>query len=156
VDAKGSLPTPDPNALAIRAFAFMFGLPVLLILLGLPLALWKEDWREQRPWQYVIAMAALWIVTALVLAQTRRERLSALREWFGRLRAADVVIALVLTAAGVAAMYFFSSATGLPRQWHLPTAAPVERLLWVPLCLSVGFCEEVIYRGYCLSRLTLA
>ena len=37
----------------------------------------------------------------------------------------------------------------------MPRSA-AEKGLWLVLCLSVGVCEEVIYRGYCLSRLARA
>ncbi len=145
----------NADALAIRAFAFLFGMPVALLVVSLPLVLAADKWRECRPWQYVVGMATLWIVAALVILQSRRERLAGLRKWFGRLRLVDVAIALAFLVTGTAVMYTFSHWTGTPRAWHLPQTA-AEKILWVALCLSVGVCEEIIYRGYCLTRLTLA
>ena len=145
----------NADALAIRAFAFLFGMPLALLVFSLPLFLAADNWRDHRSWQYVAGTAALWAVAALVILQSRRERMSGLRQWLGRLRLADLLIAVPFLVTGIAAMYYFSQWTGTPRAWHLPQAT-VERILWVALCLSVGVCEEIIYRGYCLTRLTAA
>ena len=150
-----STATVDTGAATLRAFAFLLGTPLLLLALSLPLAWATDDWREHRAWQYAVGVATLWIMTALVVAQARRERLSGPRDWFGRLRASDVAVAAALLVAGTAAMYLFSEWTGSPRAWHLPRGV-VEKALWILLCLSVGFCEEMIYRGYCLTRLIAA
>ena len=145
----------NADALAIRAFAFLFGMPLALLVFSLPLLIAADNWREHRPWQYVAGVAALWTVAALVILQSRRERLPGMRKWFGRLRSVDVLIAVAFLVVGIAVMYYFSQWTGWPREWHLPQTT-AEKILWVTLCLSVGVCEEIIYRGYCLTRLTAA
>ena len=145
----------DGAALAIRAFAFLFGMPLALLAAALPLVLLTDDWREARLGQYVVGTVSLCIVTALVLLQSRREPLPGVRAWFGRLKWADVAIAAGLLALATAVLWGFGRAAAGPRAWHIPRTAP-EIVGWVVLCIAVGVCEEIIYRGYCLSRLTLA
>lgn len=146
----------DAGALAIRGFTFLFAMPLVLLLVSLPLVLTVENWREHRLAQYAVGIVALWIVAALVLLASRREpSLPGVRQWFGRLRLADVLVAAVMLAAATAALWGFGCWTGGPRAWHMPHGAP-EMVGWVLLCISVGVCEEIIYRGYCLSRLSLA
>jgi membrane protease YdiL (CAAX protease family) len=140
---------------AMRAVAFLVGVPALLVLFSLPLVLTAGDWRQERIWQYVVGLVTLWIAAATAGVVARRERLSQLRDWFGRPTILDMAVAIGLLLAGTAAMYLFSEGTDNPRVWHLPVTG-AEKGLWLLLCLTVGFCEEIVYRGYCLTRLIAA
>ena len=145
----------DSGALTIRAFAFLFGMPLVLLAAALPLVLLADDWHEARLGQYAVGTVSLCIVAALVLLQSRREPLSGVREWFGRLRLLDVGIAVLLLAVATAALWGFGLVAHGPRVWHIPRTG-TEVAGWVVLCIAVGVCEEIIYRGYCQSRLTMA
>jgi len=148
-------PGVDSAALAIRGFAFLFGMPLVLLVAALPLVLLADDWHEARLGQYAAGTVALCIVAALVLLQARREPLPGVRAWFGRLRWADIAVAAVLLTLASATLWGFGLVAHGPRVWHIPRTGP-ETAGWVVLCLAVGVCEEIIYRGYCLSRLALA
>jgi len=158
-DPPGATPSPtvpvDSAALAIRAFAFLFGTPLVLIAAALPLVLRADDWHAARLGQYAVGTVALCIVAALVLLAVRREPLPGMRVWFGRLRLVDLGIAALLLAVATAVLWGFGHVAHGPRAWHIPRTGP-EVAGWVVLCIAVGVCEEIIYRGYCLSRLTLA
>jgi len=145
----------DRRTSAVRAVAFLVGVPALLVVLSLPLVLTSDDWRQERAWQYGVGLVTLWIAAATAVAVARRERLSQLRQWFGRPTLVDIFIAVGLLVAGTATMYLFSEGTSNPRVWHMPVTG-LEKGLWLLLCLAVGFCEEIVYRGYCLTRLIVA
>lgn len=110
---------------------------------------------------YLALMAAEW---ALVLLIARRLRPTPLRELIGGASrspvrvAADFGIAAALWLAwrllsqALARLPFLSGPAHVAGM--LPHS-PLEVVLWIPLSLSAGFCEELIFRGW-LQRLLTA
>jgi uncharacterized protein len=79
------------------------------------------------------------------------------RGWNGAHRAfADVALALlagvVIVGSAMIAAHVFGAQRAASATVFLPTA-PAERFVWVFVAATVGFCEEVVYRGYLQTQL---
>ncbi|HEY1955135.1 MAG TPA: CPBP family intramembrane glutamic endopeptidase [Polyangiaceae bacterium] len=102
-------------------------------------------------------IAAVYVPTIIVqialvywVSRAFRSR-SVLRELVGRAVLLDVPIALALAALVIAVELVFGSANGSALT-ILPRTGP-ERLVWILLAVSVGFAEELVYRGYLVVQL---
>ncbi|HVW26800.1 MAG TPA: type II CAAX endopeptidase family protein [Polyangiaceae bacterium] len=130
--AANGATAPIPTASSARVASVY--LPVLLVQWGLVL--------------YVCRIGRTRNVLRELLGET----------WSGPTRAAvDVTLAAmtVCLILGVNAAYthLLGSAHAASREALLPRTA-FERGVWVFVAISVGFCEEVVYRGYLLSALS--
>ncbi len=68
----------------------------------------------------------------------------------------DVALALATIAVIEALEWAWVSCTGASRSPSLATVIPatsVERAAWIFVSATVGFCEEVVYRGYLQTQL---
>jgi len=76
---------------------------------------------------------------------------SVLRELVGRVALGDLAVALVLAAFVIGSELVFArpSAQALA---ILPRTGP-ERAIWIAVAASVGFAEELVYRGYFIQQL---
>lgn len=102
-------------------------------------------------------IAAVYVPTIVVqiglvfwVSRALRSR-SVLRELVGRAALADVPLALALAAVVVGGELVFGSPSEsalaiLPRTGS-------ERVVWILLAASVGFAEELVYRGYLVVQL---
>ncbi len=76
------------------------------------------------------------------------------RGWEGAARAAADL------AAAVATWFVIEAVESVAGTWRnaavgaLLPGTPAERVAWVLVSVTVGFCEEVIYRGYLQTQLT--
>jgi len=68
------------------------------------------------------------------------------------LAAAGLILVLV-QGAEFAYSSWFSAGQGTPHVAALLPTSPLERAVWVLVAVTVGFCEEVVYRGYLQTQL---
>lgn len=75
---------------------------------------------------------------------------SVLRDLVGRVRLGDLAVALVLAAFVIGSELVFarSSVRALA---ILPRTVP-ERAMWIAVAATVGFAEELVYRGYFVTQ----
>lgn len=127
----------------------MFGVSVLSGLAGLP----GSGGRAPR---YLLAMLIEWATVAFIWwGLTRRGgTLSGLvgGRWtrgVDALRDLGIGIAFIIVFGG-AVQGLTSLLKAAPPQalTAMLPQTPLEMAVWVPLCLTAGFCEEVIFRGY--------
>ncbi len=134
---------------------------VLLVMLGVSLlsarfsspAIFSKHGRAP---SYLLAMLVEWSTVAFIWwgLSSRGMRLSALigGRWERRsqvLRDLLIGIAFVIVFGGaVQALTYVLKATPTQALSSMIPQTPVELILWVPLSLTGGFCEEVIFRGY--------
>ena len=71
---------------------------------------------------------------------------SVLRDLVGRARLGDLAVALVLAASVIGAELVFAHPS-VRALTILPRTVP-ERVMWIAVAASVGFAEELVYRGY--------
>jgi membrane protease YdiL (CAAX protease family) len=105
---------------------------------------------------YVSSGITLWVLAALALLAARASglgatelglrptSLAALFAWSTGLTAAGIAIVLTLRVAGI-------RESGL--LLHLLPETRRERILFVGLALTAGFCEELLFRGFLLATL---
>lgn len=111
--------------------------------------------------QYVPAIAVQWTLFAYAVFFARpRGVLAHLmgRKWSARPELADVVAAIGLVAliAGSEAISARFLATHQnPAVVALLPRTIGERVTWILFAMSAGFCEEVVYRGYLRTELTV-
>jgi uncharacterized protein len=131
---------------------------VLLVMLGISLISARVGLpgNHGRAPRYVLAMAVEWGTVAFIWwgLSRRGARLSDLvgGRWGRRvdiLRDLGIGIAFIVIFGG-AVQVLASVLKAAPPQ-ALSAMLPqtlLEMIIWVPLCLTAGFCEEVIFRGY--------
>ena len=111
---------------------------------------------------YLSVIAMEWLLAWYALKLARKDGFR-LRDWLPSYRswrelALDVLVAAAFffvaqfVLDGVKQLLGPSDAYGV--QWLLPRNA-LEAALWIPVALSAGFCEEVVFRGYIQSQLAL-
>jgi membrane protease YdiL (CAAX protease family) len=107
-------------------------------------------------WQFWASIAVLhWSSFALVclLLRRARRRLSDIGLKFSRFRVAVMVGIPAVVALGLLVLHQGSNPeSGLPSNPQLP-ATMAERLFWIFISFTAGFCEEVVYRGFCIRVL---
>lgn len=112
--------------------------------------------RHGRAPRYLIAMVMEWTVVGFIWWGLNRRglRLSELiggrwRRGVDVLRDLAIGIAFVIIVGGAGQLLgsMLKAATPQAVSAMLPQT-PFEMILWVPLSLTGGFCEEVIFRGY--------
>lgn len=99
-----------------------------------------------------VYVPAIIVQVALVYYVSRAFRpRSVLRDLVGRARLGDLAVALVLAAFVIASELVFAhpSAQALS---ILPRTGP-ERAMWIAVAATVGFAEELVYRGYFIAQL---
>ncbi|HEX3771878.1 MAG TPA: type II CAAX endopeptidase family protein [Polyangiaceae bacterium] len=106
---------------------------------------------------YAPMIAALWLQCAYVVRSPRHlPRLLGPRWATARGLGADVAIALLFAGAVEALEIALASSGQGAAGTALAAIVPVtvaERVVWVAVALSAGFCEEVVYRGYLQAQL---
>jgi len=111
--------------------------------------------------QYAPLLVVNWALLAYVARLFRTN--NALPELLGNQRpgARQLAIDLALASAGFGGIELFQAltvhASAAGRNAALSPLLPsteAERLTWLVVALSVGFCEEVVYRGYLQTQLS--
>ena len=113
--------------------------------------------------QYLQVIASQWVLVGFIVLGLRRSGASLRQLVGGKWESFDDVLLDVLIAAGywivgIAVIAVGKLAMGM---LHASNLAEIKRTfgfiaphggaeiaLWIVLCVSVGFCEEVIFRGY--------
>jgi len=107
-----------------------------------------------------VMLVGHWLCVAVVFSAIASERagLESIGLKFGVfVRGRLLFLALLLAALGIAIYvpgYFYGDA--LPGQMESHPLGPVDsaqRVFWIPMAITAGFAEEVIFRGYALTRL---
>jgi membrane protease YdiL (CAAX protease family) len=132
------------------------GLPVLYIVNSLlPWSVGLIQWREHAFfWQFWASIAVLhWSSFALVsiLLMRAGRRLSDIGLQFSPFRVA-VMVGIPAIVALVLMVLHKRAAPGSPSDPALP-ATMAERLFWIFISFTAGFCEELIYRGFSIRVL---
>jgi membrane protease YdiL (CAAX protease family) len=76
---------------------------------------------------------------------------SVLADLVGRARLGDLAVAIALAAFVIGSELVFGHPSA-QAQTILPRTGP-ERLIWIAVAASVGFAEELVYRGYFITQL---
>ena len=113
--------------------------------------------------QYLQVIASQWVLVGFIVLGLRRSGFSLRQLVGGRWESFDDVLIDILVAAGYWIVGIAVVATGKLAMGllHASSLADIKRtfgfiaphgaaeiMLWVVLCISAGFCEEVIFRGY--------
>ena len=75
---------------------------------------------------------------------------SVLRELVGRARLGDLAVAIALAAFVIAGELVF--ARGNTQALAILPRTGLERAVWIVVAASVGFAEELVYRGYFITQ----
>ena len=99
-----------------------------------------------------VYVPAIFVQLGLVYYVTRAFRpRSVLRELVGRARVGDLAVAIALAAFVIASELVFAQPSTRALA-ILPRTVP-ERVMWIAVAASVGFAEELVYRGYFITQL---
>ena len=134
---------------------------LLLVYAGFPLMAFRLrqrrlellDW--PRLWLYGQSIAIQWSATVLVLWAAHREGFTLGLGTAGHWGIEGAALATLLALAAVAAVARLLARP--PEQedplvlWLIPESA-AEKVAFVGLALTAGFCEEVLYRGFAYGR----
>lgn len=110
---------------------------------------------------YIMTMLMQWIIFGLVYASTWREGTFLKGIGLKKIRAIDFgwAIAFVLVSnlvLGVIAWGLAKAGMEIPGEIELLLPkSNSDRVLWIFLSFTAGFCEESIFRGYLMSRLRM-
>ena len=130
---------------------------LVLVYVGFPLLAFRLrrhrlellDW--PRLWLYGESMAIQWSTTVLVLWAAHREGFTLGLGTAGRWGIEGAALATLLALAAVAAMARPPEREDPLVLWLIPESA-TEKVAFVGLALTAGFCEEVLYRGFAYGR----
>ena len=114
------------------------------------------DW--PRLWLYGQSMAIQWSATVLVLWAAHREGFALGLGTTGRWGIEGAVPATLLALAAVAAVARLLARPPEredPLVFRLIPESSAEKVAFVGLALTAGFCEEVLYRGFAYGRATV-
>ncbi len=103
----------------------------------------------------------LWTVFLILWIATYRENTLLAGVGLKRIRVVDLAWAIAFLAFSFAFLTFLGwllAQIGLPLAGELGMLIPEDaagRIVWVAVSFSAGFCEEVAFRGYLMTRLRL-
>jgi membrane protease YdiL (CAAX protease family) len=99
-----------------------------------------------------VYVPAILVQVGLVYYVTRAFRpRSVLRDLVGRARMGDIVVAFALAACVIASELVFAHPNNGALA-ILPRTGP-ERAVWLLVAMTVGFAEELVYRGYFITQI---
>ncbi|MCH7878629.1 MAG: CPBP family intramembrane metalloprotease [candidate division Zixibacteria bacterium] len=108
---------------------------------------------------YVTTIVFLWMIFALVYLAVWRENQSLLEIGLTRFKSIHIFWSLSFFMASALVLVGLESlltSMGYPTLGELELLLPdtnVERIWWVALSFTAGFCEEIAFRGYLMTRL---
>src|SRR3972149_5689607 len=119
----------------------------------------EKDIGDNRMFTYTATMIFQWGLVAFMYLALRLEKMKMTDFGFRGLTVRNFNIGGIFLVASIFITYLLTfglDAIGLKVNQELDfilPKTPSERLTWVFLSLTAGFCEEAIYRGYVISRL---
>ncbi|UCG63036.1 MAG: CPBP family intramembrane metalloprotease [Candidatus Zixiibacteriota bacterium] len=109
----------------------------------------------------VVTIISLWTIFLILWIATYRENTLLAGVGLKRIRLVDFAWAIAFLAfswAFLTGLAWLLAQIGLPLTGELGMLIPEDatgRLVWVGVSFSAGFCEEVAFRGYLMTRLRL-
>ncbi len=156
---------PSPELRTVAPWLHTFFVIVLMLFLSLG----GSQGRQRKAVElhgrisvYLITMAGEWAIVAFIWYSIRRKGVP-MRELVGgkwptfESALLDVAIAFGFWIASAVVLVAVGFALGLARATlddvrrtigFLAPHTPLELLVWLAVCLTAGFCEEVIFRGF--------
>lgn len=111
---------------------------------------------------YVFTIIFQWIICGVILLAVKMEQTGVNGIGLVKLRGIDfawgVALLLMLFVVGLLSSLVLT-ALGMPPKGEVQFLLPTEwpgRILWVLVSFTAGFCEEVLFRGYIMTRIRLA
>jgi len=110
---------------------------------------------------YLPTMVTQWLLFLLIFFTVRREETGLAGIGFKRIRLLDIFYAIAFLLVSnliLALLSLLLAHLGLPIEGEIQFLLPkngTERIVWVPLSLTAGVCEEVAFRGYLITRMRL-
>ena len=175
-----SLPTqpaqPARRRLKIWSILFLFFLLIFLPIVNFPpFVRWlvlhttgvdlppgfEKDIGDNRTFTYVATIIFQWGLVAFMFLVLKLEKMKTADFGFGGFTVRNFNIGAIFLVASIFITYLLTfglDAIGLKVNEQLDfilPKTPMERLVWVFLAFTAGFCEEAIYRGYVISRLQM-
>lgn len=108
---------------------------------------------------YVTTIGFLWMIFALVYLAVWRENQSLLGVGLTKFKSIHILWSFSFFLVSVLVLVWLEgilSSMGHPTLGELELLLPdtnVERIWWVALSFTAGFCEEIAFRGYLMTRL---
>lgn len=167
---------PERRPLKIWSILFLFFLLIFLPVVNFPpFVRWlvlktsgvnlppgfEKNIGDNRMFTYVATMIFQWGLVVFMYLVLKLEKLKMVEVGFRGFTVRNFNIGAVFLVASIFLTYlvtFGLNAIGLKVNEELGFILPKtlgERLAWVLLAFTAGFCEEAIYRGYVISRLQL-
>jgi len=168
--------TPERRPLKIWSILFLFFLLIFLPVVNFPLFVgwlvyqttgvhlppdFEKEVGDNRMFTYVATMVFQWGLVAFMYLVLKLERMKMTDIGFGGFTIRNFNIGAIFLVSSIFITYLITfglDAIGLKVNRELDfilPKTPGERLTWVFLSFTAGFCEEAIYRGYVISRLQL-
>lgn len=119
----------------------------------------EKEVGDNRMFTYVATMVFQWGLVAFMYLVLKLERMKMVDIGFRGFTIRNFNIGAIFLVASIFVTYLITfglDAIGLKVNQELDfilPKTPPERLTWVFLSFTAGFCEETIYRGYVISRL---
>ncbi len=121
----------------------------------------EKDIGDNRMFTYVATIFFQWGLVAFMYLVLKLEKMKMADIGFRGFTIRNFNIGAIFLVASIFTTYLLTfglDAIGLKVNEELDFILPkfpIERLTWVFLAFTAGFCEEAIYRGYVISRLQL-
>ena len=165
---------PERRPLKIWSILFLFFLLIFLPVVNFPpFVSWlvyqttgvhlppnfEKDVGDNRMFTYLATMVFQWGLVAFMYLVLKLEKMKMIEMGFGGFTIRNFNIGAIFLVASIFITYLITfglDAIGLKVNQELDfilPKTPGERLTWVFLSFTAGFCEEAIYRGYVISRL---
>ncbi len=165
---------PERRPLKIWSILFLFFLLIFLPVVNFPPFVgwlvyqttgvnlppdFEKEVGDNRMFTYVATMIFQWGLVAFMYLVLKLERMKMTDIGFRGFTIRNFNIGAVFLVSSIFITYLITfglDAIGLKVNQELDfilPKTPIERLTWVFLSFTAGFCEETIYRGYVISRL---
>ncbi len=119
----------------------------------------EKDIGDNRMFTYIATMVFQWGLVAFMYLVLKLEKMKMADIGFSGFTIRNFNIGAIFLVSSIFITYLITfglDAIGLKVNQELDfilPKTPMERLTWVFLAFTAGFCEEAIYRGYVISRL---
>lgn len=146
----------------VSLFTLIIGYPALTVgFTGDPTAILKNLNEGTRLLLLISTIVFQWVLFSLLLVTVYRERTMLGGLGLKKIRAIDFAWAVsFLLAANVilSGLAWFLGQIGLPMPGEIGLLVPEDalgRVVWVAVSFTAGFCEEIAFRGYLMTRLRI-
>ena len=176
ISASAESRAPERRSLKVWSIFFLFFLLIFLPAVNFPpFVSWlvyqstgvhlppdfEKDIGDNRMFTYLATMVFQWGLVVFMYLVLKLEKLKMADIVFRGFTVRNFNIGAIFLVASIFITYLITfglDAVGLTVNQELDfilPKTPMERLTWVFLAFTAGFCEEAIYRGYVISRLQL-